>query len=147
VHALDPPVGDRSAAVERDAVVEGHVAGDAEGGGLRVEGVRELRIVQERFRGDAPDVQAHSAPVLLLDHRGAQAELSGADGGDVPAGAGAEDDDIEMAGHCDSLGACAAERQGVGCRGEAVAADLRRIRDKHVGEHVRASVAGRTLDR
>jgi hypothetical protein len=39
-------------------------------------------------------VEADAAPVLLLDDRGGKAELGAADGGDVAAGASAEDDDV-----------------------------------------------------
>ncbi len=112
MHALDAAVGDLAAAVERDAVVERRLARDAEGRRLRVEDVREFRVAEQRLRGDAPDVQAHSAPVAFLDHRNAEAELCGADRGDVAARAGAEDDDIEVGGHADSLGVGAGPAAG-----------------------------------
>ncbi len=48
------------------------------------------------LEGMQPDVEADTSPVLLLDHPDLEAELGGADGGDVPTGAGTEDDDIEI---------------------------------------------------
>ena len=59
----------------------------------------ELGVAQQRLGGDAADVEADAAPVLLLDDRGRQAELGRADGGDVPARAGAQHDDIEVRAH------------------------------------------------
>ena len=61
-----------------------------------VEDVRQLGVAQQRLRRDAADVEADTSPVLLLDHPDLEAELGGADGGDVPTGAGTEDDDIEI---------------------------------------------------
>ena len=49
--------------------------------------------------GMQPDVEADAAPVLVLDDGDALAELGGADGGDVPTGAGTEDDDVEVLAH------------------------------------------------
>ena len=116
--------------------------------------MRELGVAQQRLRRDASDIEAHPAPVLLLDHRGAESELSGANCGDIAARTRAEDDDIEMAGHAPQpmrapgWVAKRADAAG-GCRGRmsAVAADLRRIPDKHVAEQVRGSVDRHTLDR
>ena len=51
--------------------------------------------VQQRLRGDAADVEAGPAERLaLLDHSHLQAKLGRADGADVAAGAGADDDEI-----------------------------------------------------
>ena len=61
------------------------LAGDAERLGLLGEDVGELGVAQQRLARDAADVEADPAPVLLLDDRGL-AQLSGADGGHVPAG-------------------------------------------------------------
>ena len=85
-----------------DAEVERHVARDAEQVGLVVERVREVGVLEERLGGDAPHVQAHTAPVLLFDDRDGKAELSASDGRDVPAGAGAENDDVVVR-HASSL--------------------------------------------
>ena len=60
------------------------------------EDVRDLGVAEQRLGGDAADVEADPAPVLLLDDADGLAELGGADGGDVPAGAGTEDEDIEV---------------------------------------------------
>ena len=57
--------------------------------------VEHLGGVQQRLRGDAADVEAGAAERLaLLDHGDLHAELGGADGADIAAGAGADDDDI-----------------------------------------------------
>ena len=66
------------------------------------EDVGQLGIAQQRFGGDAADVEADSAPILLLHHSDLEAELAGADGGDVATGARTENDEIEM-GHASSL--------------------------------------------
>ena len=102
VDALDVGVGDLAAAIPRGAEVERHVTRDAEQVGLVVEGVREVGVLEERLRGDAPDVQAHTAPVLLFDDGDREAELSASDGRDVTAGAGAENDDVVVR-HASSL--------------------------------------------
>ena len=105
VDALDAAVGDLAAAAEGDAVVEPDRAVDADAEGLRLvrEQVRQLGVAQQRLGRDAADVEAHAAPVLVLDHGDAEAELSGADGGDVPAGTGTEDDDVEGIAHPSTL--------------------------------------------
>ncbi|GHA69670.1 hypothetical protein GCM10010372_81260 [Streptomyces tauricus] len=96
MHAFDPAVGDLAAAVVGGAVVEAHVTRDAELLGLVVEDVGEFGVAQQRFGGDAADVQADASPVLLLDDGDTLAQLGGADRGDVPAGSRAEDDDVEV---------------------------------------------------
>ena len=51
--------------------------------------------MQQRLGGDAAAVQAGAAEHgVLLDHGDLQAELAGADGGDVAAGAAADDDEV-----------------------------------------------------
>ena len=51
--------------------------------------------VQQRLRRNAADVEAGAAVGrALLDHRDLQAELRRADGADIAAGAGADDDEI-----------------------------------------------------
>jgi hypothetical protein len=84
------------------AEVHRGVALDAELVLLVREDVRELGVAQQRLGRDAADVEADTAPVLLLDDGDGLAELGGADRGDVPAGAGTEDEDVEV-GHAPSL--------------------------------------------
>jgi len=61
-------------------------------------------VARQGLRGGAADVEAHPGPVLLLDHRGTQTELRGADGRGVAAGARAEDHDIKMCTHDQTIG-------------------------------------------
>ena len=98
VHAGDAAVGDLAAAVEGDPVVEGRLAADAELLGFLGEDVRELGVAQQRLGRDAADVEADPAPVLGFDDCGVQPELGGANGRDVSAGAGSENDDV-IVGH------------------------------------------------
>jgi hypothetical protein len=58
-----------------------------------------LGRLQQRLGGDAAPVQADAAGPLALDARGLQAQLRAADGGDIPAGAGPDDHQIEFLGH------------------------------------------------
>ena len=97
VHALDDRVRDLAAARVGRLEVHRGVAGDPELVLLVGQDVRQLGVAQQCLRRDAPDVEADTSPVLLLDHTHLQAELGGADGGDVPTGAGTEDQDIEIA--------------------------------------------------
>ena len=60
------------------------------------EHVGELGVLEQRLRRDAPDVEADTAPVLLLHDGDGLAELGRADRGDVATGAGAEDQNIEV---------------------------------------------------
>ena len=98
VDALGAGVGDLAAALVGRA--EGHrgVALDPERLLLVRDDVRDLGVAQQRLGRDAADVEADTAPVLLLDDPDGLAELGGADRGDVPTGAGTEDEDIEV-GH------------------------------------------------
>jgi hypothetical protein len=48
----------------------------------RCDQVGQLGVAQQRLGRDAADVQADSAPILLLDHGDGVAELGGADGSD-----------------------------------------------------------------
>ena len=60
--------------------------------------LEQLGSMQQRLRRDAADVEAGAAEGLaLLDHRHLHAELRRADGADIAAGAGADDD--EVVGH------------------------------------------------
>ena len=57
-------------------------------------------MLEQRLGGDAAPVQAGAAEHRLpFDDGGLQAELGGADRGDVAAGAGADDDDVVFVGH------------------------------------------------
>src|SRR4029079_472491 len=58
--------------------------------------VVELGVAQERLGGDAPDVEAHPAPVLGLDHRSLEPQLRGADRRHVAAKTSTEEDNIEV---------------------------------------------------
>ena len=60
------------------------------------EHVRQLGVPEQRLGGDAADVEADAAPVLVLDDRDGLAELRGADRRDVPAGAGTEHQHVEV---------------------------------------------------
>ena len=62
--------------------------------------------LDERLCRNAANVQADAAELVLLDDGGLEAELVGADGGFVTAGAGADDDDV--------VGLVCHESEGVG---------------------------------
>jgi hypothetical protein len=105
VDTLDAARGDVAAAGVGDLVIEGHgrCGPDTERLGLVRENVGELGVAQQSLRRDAADVQAHSAPVALLDDRDRPAELRGPDGGHVPAHASAEHDEVEVPTHTSTL--------------------------------------------
>eukprot|EP01136_Pigoraptor_vietnamica_P011514 Opistho-1_new@50444 len=65
VDALDTALCDLTAAVEGLAEVDRELAGDTEELRLVVQGVCELRVLQERLGGDAADVEADTAPCTL----------------------------------------------------------------------------------
>ena len=57
--------------------------------------LQRVRVLEQRLGRDAAPQQAGAAErLLLLDDRDLEAELRGADGGHVAAGAGADDDDV-----------------------------------------------------
>jgi hypothetical protein len=97
VDALDDGVRHLPAAGMGRRVVHRRVAGDPEEVLLVAEDVRQLGVPEQCLGRDAADVEAHTAPVLLLDDGNALAELGSADGGDVPTGARTEDDEVEVA--------------------------------------------------
>ena len=100
---------------EADAVIEalrhparafhhgGRIVGDLLGGQAVVLGVLHVMVdlgrAQQRLGRNASPVQANAAEPRALDDRGLEAELRCADRGDVAAGAGADDDDVEGFGH------------------------------------------------
>src|SRR6516164_2488109 len=57
--------------------------------------VIDFRRAQQRLGRDAAPVEADAAEVGFLDDRGLEAELCCADRGDIAAGSGADDDDVE----------------------------------------------------
>ena len=57
--------------------------------------VIDFRRAQQRLGRDAAPVQADAAEIGFLDDRGLETELRRTNGGDVAAGAGADDDDVE----------------------------------------------------
>jgi hypothetical protein len=60
--------------------------------------VEQLRRVQQRFRGNATDIETGAAEgLVLLHHRDLHTELRRANGADIAARAGA--DDNEVVGH------------------------------------------------
>src|SRR5260370_26240030 len=64
--------------------------------------MKNLRRAQQRLGRNAAPVQADAAEIGFLDNRGLEAELRRADRGDIAAGAGADDDDVEgCVGHCE----------------------------------------------
>ena len=89
---------------EHLAQVEPQVARlDAVGGQEVAQVVVVVGGVQQRLRGDAPDVQAGAAERRLaarveprVHTRGAEPELGGPDCRDVPARAGSDDYDVEV---------------------------------------------------
>ena len=73
-----------------DPEIEGNVTVDAEGLRLVVEDVGNLGVLNQRLRGDTPNIEAHAAPILLLDDGNLLTKLGCADGGDVATRARAE---------------------------------------------------------
>ena len=64
-----------------------------------LQGVPDFGAFEHSFGGDAAPVQADAAQVLLLDQGRAQAQLGGANGRHVTAGATADDEYIVFIGH------------------------------------------------
>src|SRR5690606_25814919 len=71
----------------------------ADGLSLRV----EVRVGDQRLRGDAAPVEAHSAVLFFFDTGGLHAELRQPDGTDITAGTPAKDNRVKLVGH----GGCA----------------------------------------
>src|SRR5262245_20010387 len=112
-HPLDlvllEEAGDALREAAHDAVLPGHHRRQVELDAAHLHTVRGERAphlpvvlarVEERLRRDAADVEARPAERrVLLDARDPHAELRGADRGDVAAGPGADDDEVETVGH------------------------------------------------
>ncbi len=99
--ALGQPLGDAARAFDHGGGIVGDLLGrEPELLGVRHQ-VEHVGRAQQRLGRDAAPVGADAADEVALDHRDLEAELRGADGGDVAAGAGADDDDVEgSVGHC-----------------------------------------------
>ncbi len=98
VDALDLGVDDLPAARDRRAVVGGDVVGgDAEVLGVVEEG-QHLGAAEDRLARDAAPVEADAPQLLALHHRRTEAELGGADGGDVAARPAADHHNVVVRG-------------------------------------------------
>src|SRR3954447_9852855 len=62
--------------------------------------VKNLGRTQQRLGRDAPPVEANPAEQLALDNRSLEAQLRRADGRDIAARSGAEDDQVVGVRHC-----------------------------------------------
>ena len=58
--------------------------------------MKDLRRAQQRLGRNAAPVQADAAQIVALDDGGLESELRRADGADITARAGADDDDVEV---------------------------------------------------
>ena len=100
VDTLDDARRDLSGPLVRDPVVHADVVtADAEGLGIVGEDVRDVRVTDQRLGRDTAHVEADTAPVLLLDNGGLETQLGRPDGGDVPAGARADNYYVIMFSH------------------------------------------------
>lgn len=99
VHTGHAPLGDLATAVERGAKIEGGLATDTKGLGFLGEDVGQLRVPQQCLGRDTPDIEANSAPILLLDDGCLQTQLGGANGRDITTGTGSENDDVIVCSH------------------------------------------------
>ncbi len=94
--AVVEPLRHGARALHDGGRVERHLAGGEAVvlGVLHV--VEDFGRAQQRLGRNAAPVQADAAEIVALDDRGLEAELRRADRGDVAAGAGADDDDVEI---------------------------------------------------
>src|SRR4029077_12895589 len=58
--------------------------------------MENLGRAQQRLGWNAAPVEADAAQIIALDNRGLEAELGGTDRGDIAAGAGADDYNVEI---------------------------------------------------
>ena len=93
--AVVEPLRHRARALHHGGRIEAHLLGRQPVilGVLHV--VENLGRAQQRLGRDAAPVEADAAEILALDDRGLEAELRRADGGDIAARSGADDDDVE----------------------------------------------------
>ena len=86
-------------------VVDDGLAGDVDAEVLGVaDALGEGGRLEERLGRDAAAVEARAADLVLVDEGDLEAELGGPEGGRVAAGAGAEDDEVEVVGRADGHG-------------------------------------------
>lgn len=72
---------------------------DTSVGGVGLDGVVHLRVVEQRLGGNAANVEAGSSErASLLDTTGLEAGLGSLDGGNVASGASSDDEDIKLLG-------------------------------------------------
>jgi hypothetical protein len=87
--------GDVAAALHHLLQIEAHILGaEAVGVGMAQQ-MADLGGAQQGLGRDAAPIEADAAEMLALHHGRLQAELGGADGRDIAAGAAADDDQIE----------------------------------------------------
>src|SRR5262249_46491306 len=100
--AVAQPVDDAVLPAHGLGEIQADVAGDPQAqriGALRPAQHAELAGgVDQRLRRDAAAEQAGAAQAVGLDQHGVEAELAGADGGDIAAGPGAEHQDLDLGG-------------------------------------------------
>ena len=97
-------LGDLARPLHHRRQVEFYVVGGETELAEVVQQMVDLGRAQQRLGRDAAPVQADAAEIGFLDNRSLEAKLRRADGGDVAAGAGADDDDVEgCVGHIGSV--------------------------------------------
>ena len=94
--APNHPVDDAAAALDGLGVVDGKVVeGHAELPGA-VEEADDLSVPQNRLGWDAAPVEADAAQRFALDDNSSEAQLRGSNGGDIAAGAGANNGQLVL---------------------------------------------------
>ncbi len=93
--AVGKPLGHFAAPLDHRREIEADIVGGEPELGRVPHRPVELGGAEQRLGGDAAPVEADAAEMLALDDRGLHAELRRADGGDIAAGAGADDGEIE----------------------------------------------------
>ena len=93
--AVIEPLGHRARALDDGRGVEADIVGfqSVVLGVLHV--VEDFRRAQQRLGRDAAPVETNAAEIIALDDGRLEAELRRADGGDIAAGAGADDENVE----------------------------------------------------
>ena len=95
--AVRQPLGDFAAALDHAGEVEADIVGGEPELGGAAHRVIELGGAEQRLGRDAAPVETDAAEMLALDDRGLEAELGGADRGDIAAGPRADHGEIEAA--------------------------------------------------